>query len=253
MNKRPAEQWYTGDWYRAVDVQKCCPATRGIWRDAIDAMTNEQITGKIRGTRGEICRLLRCSDRELQRFVDDNRVHRFANVTVRNEKVTIICRRLYRLYLERKGTKKRVRKYREAEKRKSNAEVTPYSSSSTSSSNIYTPIFEQFWKEYPPRWSDSKSVWKKCDKSGAFNEWKKLSLAEQTLALAKVASVEKSKYTPDARKWLKHKRWEDVEGEKPRIQPQAGVTHYPAKLVTDEQKAEARKKLPERFKKKLKT
>jgi hypothetical protein len=133
--KRPAEQWYTGDWYRAVDVQKCCPATRGIWRDAIDAMTNEQITGKIRATRTELCRLLRCSPKELQRFFDDNKVHRFARVTERNVFVTIICRRLYRAYIEREQTKTRVQKYREKVKRKCNGKVTAHSSSS-SSNNI---------------------------------------------------------------------------------------------------------------------
>lgn len=145
MAKRPAEQWYTGDYYRAVDVQKCCAATRGIWRDALDAMANEQIFGKIRGTRKELCRLLRCSVREFNRFVSDNRTHRFADVTERNEKVTVVCRRMYRQYIEREQTKKRVSKYRKGKKQKrngkvtppssSNAEVTPYSSSSTSSSN----------------------------------------------------------------------------------------------------------------------
>lgn len=135
MSKRPAEQWYTGDWYRAVDVQKCGPTTRGIWRDALDAMTNEQITGKIRGTREEIARLLRCNDEELQGFFDDNKEHRFADVTFCNGKVTIICRRLYRAFLEREATKRRVSKHRQSMQRKCNGDVTALSSSSTSTTN----------------------------------------------------------------------------------------------------------------------
>lgn len=148
-NKRPAEQWYTGDWYRAVDVQKCCAATRGIWRDAIDAMVNEQRVGKISGTRDELCRLLRCTAEEFQRFLDDNKGHKFANITIRktqsrgdasvtvtlcNEKVTIICRRLYRQQIEREQGKKRVQRYRQKHQTAGNANVTPYSSSSSSSS-----------------------------------------------------------------------------------------------------------------------
>ena len=150
MKKRPAEFWYTGDYYRAVDLQKCCAATRGIWRDALDAMVNEQIKGKIRGTREELCQLLRCTPEEFQRFLDDNKAHKFANiyiraknnkqtkdiknvtVTVCYEIVTIICRRIYREQKEREATKKRVSEHRKRKKRKCNVNVTSPSSYSSS-------------------------------------------------------------------------------------------------------------------------
>ena len=154
MSKKPAEQWYTGDWYRAVDVQKCCAATRGIWRDALDAMVNEKETGKIRGTKEELCRLLRCSEKELGRFFEDNNFHKFANVTFRNGKVTIINRRLYRAYLEREATKKRVRRHREQTKRNGNGNVTPYSSTSSSTSCNNTVTY----KEYRDFWNCYKNL-----------------------------------------------------------------------------------------------
>ena len=37
VGKRPAEQWYSGDWFRAVDVRKCSWAVRGIWREMLDS------------------------------------------------------------------------------------------------------------------------------------------------------------------------------------------------------------------------
>lgn len=152
--KRPAEQWYTGDWYRAVDIQKCRPATRGIWRDALDAMVNEQETGKIRGTTEQLCRLLRCSPEELQRFFDDNKEHKFANVTFRNGKVTLVCRRLHRAYIERMQAVKRMKRHREKVKRKCNGDVTPYSSTSTSTSCNYTVTY----KEYSQFWNRNKNL-----------------------------------------------------------------------------------------------
>jgi hypothetical protein len=100
----------------------------------LDIMVNEQEAGKMSGSREEICRVVGCTEVELEAFLDENKAHRFADVTFRNKKVTIICRRLYRLFLARHDTKIRVQRYRE----KRNANVTPPSSSS--SSYPYSPL-----------------------------------------------------------------------------------------------------------------
>jgi hypothetical protein len=71
-----------------------------------------------------------------------NSAHKFADVTERNGKVIIICRRLYRAYLERIGAKTRVQRYREKQKRESNGDVTLPSSSSSSSSCNNTVTLE---------------------------------------------------------------------------------------------------------------
>lgn len=74
----------------------------------------------------------------------------------------------------------------------------------------YTDDFELFWRSYPPRFNESRSVYVRADKQGAFDEWQKLVADEKIAALNAVQREKASKYTPDARKWLKHKRWEDV-------------------------------------------
>ena len=70
----------------------------------------------------------------------------------------------------------------------------------------YTKQFEQFWKLYPGRTNKFGRI-KKQDKLGAFAEWCKMARAERLLAMFN--HPEQGTYTPDARKWLFHKRWED--------------------------------------------
>lgn len=108
-------------------------------------------------------RLLRCNAQELQRFFDDNKQHRFADVTFRNGKVTIVCRRLHRAFSQREATKTRVRRHRDSRKRDCNANVTLYSSSSTSlkenskkksvTFSFQTGTFEGIADEQKQRWS----------------------------------------------------------------------------------------------------
>lgn len=146
MNKRPSTQFYPGDWWRAVDLRKCCMSTQGCWFNMLLAMWDEKEQGKMGGTKIEICRLIGCNLRELNRLILDNKKHNFANVTFCNNKVTIINRRMYEAYIERVATKKRVAKYRSKEKQECNTEVTPPSSTSTSSSTSkdkYMSIFDE--------------------------------------------------------------------------------------------------------------
>lgn len=75
---------------------------------------------------------------------------------------------------------------------------------------IYSDDFELFWRSYPPRFNEGRNVYIRADKCGAFREWERLTLDEKVLALNAVQREKPSKWTPDARKWLYHKRWEDV-------------------------------------------
>jgi hypothetical protein len=110
----------------------------------LDIMVNEQEAGKIRGTEDEICRIVGCTKAELGRFFGANKAHKFADVTIRNGCVTIICRRLYRAFLALEATRKRVSRHRVKKKRKSNVDVTPYSSTSTSLKDKKTVTFALF-------------------------------------------------------------------------------------------------------------
>ncbi len=70
----------------------------------------------------------------------------------------------------------------------------------------YTKEFKEFWQLYPGRTNKVGRIIKQ-DKLGAFVEWRKLTKEERQLAMSK--HPKQGKYTPDARKWLRHKRWED--------------------------------------------
>ena len=74
----------------------------------------------------------------------------------------------------------------------------------------YTEEFELFWRAYPPRINLDLNVLRKADKQGAWLEWQKLTKDEMIAALNVVRQEKTSKWTPDARKWLLHKRWEDM-------------------------------------------
>lgn len=132
MPGKPSLQFYPGDWWRANDIKGCSMTTQGIWFNLLMAMWDSKEQGKIRDTKEGICRIIGAKLKELNEFIEDNNSHKFANVTFRNEKVTIINRRMYRAYIEREGTKKRVQKHRKHKKSESNVNVTPYSSTSTS-------------------------------------------------------------------------------------------------------------------------
>lgn len=70
----------------------------------------------------------------------------------------------------------------------------------------YTKQFEQFWQFYPGRTNKCGRIVKN-DKLGAFREWQKLTEDERKMAMS--GHPAQGKYTPDARKWLYHNRWED--------------------------------------------
>ena len=148
MNKRPSLQFYPGDWWRANDIKGCSMSTQGVWFNLLMAMWDSPEQGKIEMNLDSACRVIGAKTREVKRFLSENKQHKFADVTECNGIVTIINRRMYAEYLERKGTKERVQQHR---KRKSNtlptrenrqdcnANVTTPSSTSTSTSkNTYT-------------------------------------------------------------------------------------------------------------------
>jgi len=147
MNKRPSLQFYPGDWWRANDIKGCSMSTQGVWFNLLLAMWDAPERGKLEMNIASICRVIGAKTREVNLFFGENEQHKFADVTECNGNVTIINRRMYAEYLSQEGTKKRVQEFRKRQcnanvtGKKSeicNANVTPPSSSSTSSSYIYT-------------------------------------------------------------------------------------------------------------------
>jgi hypothetical protein len=136
--KLPAIQFYTGDWFKAADVAMCSPATRGIWFDAICAMHDSDRSGTLVGTADQLIRVLRCSLPELHAAIAELKATGAADVTERNGVVTLVNRRMQRIYKERVAVRERVAKHR------GNGRVTrgkpPPSSSIASSTSSPSPL-----------------------------------------------------------------------------------------------------------------
>lgn len=144
MNKRPSFQFYPADWRKDPQLQMCSMSTQGIWINLLCLMWESKIEGEISGTRDDLRRCLGCTIDDFNQFLIDIKRHKFGNVTICNRKLTFINRRMKDVFLEREGTKERVRKHR---RKHSNTDVTPYSSTSSSTSslnNIYSPNSEEF-------------------------------------------------------------------------------------------------------------
>lgn len=180
-SKQPAFMFYSGDWLKDPALQACSPSTRGIWINFLCHMWEAKERGILRGTVEEFCRLGRCTPEEFSLFLEDAHHHHFANffgarnanVTDCHKKITVINRRMRKEEKARQANKKRQQQHRD---RKRNANVTPYSSISSSivtkvtnsqgvtkaSQEGYPEAFEILWFEYP----------RKVEKVRAFKAWK---------------------------------------------------------------------------------
>lgn len=131
MNKRPSLQFYPADWLKDPDLQMCSMNTIGIWINLLCRMWESKEEGILSGKVGELALLVGARPSEFSRFLREAETHLFADVTKSYSVVTIKCRRMNKLFLEREGAKKRMQRHRS---KPCNADVTKHSSSSTSSS-----------------------------------------------------------------------------------------------------------------------
>lgn len=136
MNKRPAFQFYPGDWRRDTQVQMSTMETRGVWFEMLCCMHDASERGKLSGTHTQLVTLLGCKGDELTRSLKEIEALHIGDVTHCNDGITITNRRMYNEdqaeIKVREQTKKRVAKHRAQET--SNGKVTPPSSTSSSTS-----------------------------------------------------------------------------------------------------------------------
>lgn len=133
MSKAPAFQWYPNDYIR--DTRILSLSARGAWADMLNFMWYAPDRGMLTGTYEQLARQLSCSIEEIKNVLNELSVTKTADVTICNNLVTVINRRMYRDERERKLTRSRVQKHRNAKcNATSNADKTPPSSTSTSSS-----------------------------------------------------------------------------------------------------------------------
>lgn len=142
MGKNPAFQWYPNDYLR--DTRILSLPSRGAWADMLNYMWYAEDRGVLIGTHDQFARMLSCSPEEIKQVINELSTTKIADVTNGNGIVTVINRRMYREERERKSTRFRVQKFRNAQSNAtSNDDITPPSSTSSSTSikNIYKGKF----------------------------------------------------------------------------------------------------------------
>jgi len=125
--KAPAFQFYVKDWLSDPELQCVSASSRGMWIDALCYMWGAPDRGKLTGTEQELAKLLRATNGDFAQFIDDLKRHKFADVTMCNNEVTLINRRMQREEKERNNTRLRVSRFRS--NADCNANVTPPSPS----------------------------------------------------------------------------------------------------------------------------
>lgn len=108
----------------------------------------------------------------------------------------------------------------------------------------YTKDFLEFWKAYPKRWNRDSGVYYKVGKWEAFQAWKRISQKDRDNILVKVKYMKNGEFVLDAHRWLKKRRFDDIEIPKPRprlvIEKRIEPKQSPASI-------EAREKLRKAF------
>jgi hypothetical protein len=112
MPKLPWFKFNPSWWMSDAELSKCTPATRGVWMDLLCAMHQSGRSGELRGTTDQIARLARCSTAELTQALTELQTTGTADVTFRNNDVTVINRLMKREAKSRTDTALRVKKHR---------------------------------------------------------------------------------------------------------------------------------------------
>lgn len=132
MSRKPSFQFYPADWLSDGAVQASNLNTQGAWANLLCYMWNAPQQGKLTGSEDEIRRLSGAKIDEWPGIFEEIRTLGIGDVTFRHEKVTLINRRMFREHNERLNN--RLRKQKQRQSRDCPTNVTPYSSSSSSSS-----------------------------------------------------------------------------------------------------------------------
>jgi hypothetical protein len=186
--KYPWLQFFTGDWMKDPALSRCTPATRGIWMDLLCAMHESDRSGVITGTCEQLARLGRCSAVELDQALADLKATGAADVTVRNDLVTVANRRMKREAKARNGSKLRMQRMRSNEP--VTHPVTPYISEVRNQKSeseralsarareeiVQNPSWKDFWDYCRSPDCELTAEWFARDKWEAANaeNWKRL-------------------------------------------------------------------------------
>ena len=119
--KYPHIQLYTGDWLKDPNLRRCSIATRGVWIDLVCLMHESDRSGTLTASLQQFARLAGCSESEVKTAIDELETSGTADVQqASNGIVTVVNRRMKRLFDERLASGERVKKHR------SNTTVTAF-------------------------------------------------------------------------------------------------------------------------------
>ena len=99
----------------------------------------------------------------------------------------------------------------------------------------YAESFLEFWKLYPGRYHEAgrpkpgggyEHYWK-IGKRDAAEEWDELTEYDKRWAMYSVTYIKKGPFVPDASRWLKHGRYEDIDF------PEEEGEHLPPSTTTN--------------------
>ena len=137
-----------------------------------------------------------------------------ADVTLSNDDVSVVCRRLYRDANKREQN--RLQQQRSRSRRRCQRDVSGKKDKKKEKKKTDMPSFDAFWSEWP----------RKVARAAAIKAWAKIQPDEVPALMAALDKhkrqadwlKENGKYIPYPASWLNGRRWEDVVGQ------QEGVT-----------------------------
>ncbi len=242
-DKRPAYQWYPGDFRRDTAVQACPLLVRGLWREMLDLMHDGEPYGHL--TAGGVAiteqQLARIVGESIRRICEALQMLEERQVFSRTPDGVIFSRRMVR---DEEIRRRRAEGGKDSEKnprvprakdggkdglkdgtkdthqaihvdtlttipcRAANADAVRTSSEAKKKRNDLSG-FDEFWAVYPRREA----------KQEALKAWKALAPSAEVVALM-VSAIERRRGSPDWRKegghyvplpasWLRGRRWED--------------------------------------------
>lgn len=219
--KRPAFQFYPGDWLRDPALRMCSSASRGLWIDMICVMHQAHPYGHLvfNGnpvTASQLAKMVGETPADVTEMLAELQA---AGVFSRDDNGVIYSRKMVRDELEREAWKNRQKNHRE-----SHADVTPMSrdesrkchavlQSSSSSSKpkqqrVASEAFGRFWETWPT--SNRKVAKAKC-----LQAWDLMGLDEAgDQIIAHVLAMKGSEqwtsgFEPAPLTYLNQRRWED--------------------------------------------
>lgn len=112
MAELPWFKFIIAHWMLDRNLAKCSSATRGVWLELIIAMHQDDRSGELRETVDHLAQLARTTTVIMTQALTELQTTRTADVTFRNEAVTVVNRKMKREHKDRTATNLRVQKHR---------------------------------------------------------------------------------------------------------------------------------------------